>query len=100
ARILEADSSMEFIVRSLARRRESKLAVALLLELSKSNLVREHIGKTQGCILLLVTISSSDDGQAARDSKELLENLSFLDQNIIEMAKSNYFKPLLHRLSS
>ncbi|KAI3865564.1 hypothetical protein MKX03_009316 [Papaver bracteatum] len=99
-RILDVDSSMEFIVRSLARRRESKLAVALLLELSKNNRVRDHIGKTQGCILLLVTISSSDDNQAAKDSRELLENLSALDQNIIEMAKSNYFKPLLHHLSS
>ncbi|XP_026402047.1 U-box domain-containing protein 44-like [Papaver somniferum] len=99
-RILDVDSSMEFIVRSLARRRESKLAVALLLELSKNDRVRDHIGKTQGCILLLVTISSSDDNQAAKDSRELLENLSALDQNIIEMAKSNYFKPLLHRLSS
>ncbi|KAI3981909.1 hypothetical protein MKX01_041172 [Papaver californicum] len=89
-RILNVDSSIEFIVRSLARHRESKLEVALLLELSKSNLVCDHIGKTQGCILLLVTISSKSFWRISRP----------LDQNIIEMAKSNYFKPLLHRLSS
>ncbi|OVA20639.1 Armadillo [Macleaya cordata] len=100
-RIVEVDSSIEFIVRSLGRRiGERKLAVPLLLELSKSIVVRDHIGKSQGCILLLVTISSSDDTQAVNDAKKLLENLSFLDQNIIEMAKANYFKPLLQRLSS
>ncbi|CAJ2672303.1 unnamed protein product [Trifolium pratense] len=51
-----------------ARRRlgERKLVVALLLELSKYDLLREYIGKVQGCILLLVTMPSSDESQAAR----------------------------------
>lgn len=74
--------------------------MALLLELSKYNLIRDKIGKVQGCILLLVTMSSSDDNQAARDARELLENLSFSDQNVIQMAKANYFKHLLQRLST
>ncbi|XP_010252541.1 PREDICTED: U-box domain-containing protein 44-like isoform X2 [Nelumbo nucifera] len=100
-RIAEVENAIEAIVRSLARRiSESKLAVALLLELSKSNMVRNYIGKVQGCILLLVTMSTSDDTQAAKDAKELLENLSFLDENVVQMAKANYFRPLLERLSS
>lgn len=100
-KIVEVDNSIESIVHSLGRRiEERKLAVALLLELSKSDLVRDSIGKVQGCILLLVTMLSSDDNQAARDARELLENLSFSDQNIIQMAKANYFKYLLQRLSS
>lgn len=62
--------------------------------------MRDSIGNVQGCILLIVTMSGSDDTQAAKDAKELLENLSVLDQNVIQMAMANYFKPLLHLLSS
>lgn len=100
-RIVKADNAIESIVRSLGRRvGERKLAVELLLELSKCHLARDCIGKVQGCILLLVTMSSSDDSQAARDAQALLENLSFSDQNIIQMAKANYFRHLLQRLST
>ncbi|KAM1068936.1 hypothetical protein ACFX13_000960 [Malus domestica] len=100
-RIAIVDNGIESIVRSLGRRvGERKLAVALLLELSKSNLIRECIGKVQGCILLLVTMSNSDDNRAARDAQELLENLSFSDENVIQMAKANYFKHLLQRLTT
>ncbi|KAK7826974.1 u-box domain-containing protein 43 [Quercus suber] len=97
----DTDNAIESIVRSLGRRvGERKLAVELLLELSKCHLARDCIGKVQGCILLLVTMSSSDDSQAARDAQALLENLSFSDQNIIQMAKANYFRHLLQRLST
>ena len=100
-RITKVDNGIESIVRSLGRRvEERKLAVALLLELSKSNLIRECIGKVQGCILLLVTMSNSDDNRAARDARELLENLSFSDENVVQMAKANYFKHLLQRLTT
>ncbi|KAL6982133.1 hypothetical protein U1Q18_023749 [Sarracenia purpurea var. burkii] len=100
-RITKVDNAIESIVRSLGRRiSEGKLAVALLLELSKSESVQERIGKVQGCILLLVTMSSSDESQAARDARKLLENLSFCNQNVIQMAKANYFKHLLQHLSS
>ncbi|KAB1219692.1 U-box domain-containing protein 43 [Morella rubra] len=100
-RIVRVDNAIEAVVRSLGRRvAERKLAVALLLELSKCNVVRDCIGKVQGCILLLVTMSTSDDIQAARDAQALLENLSFSDQNVIQMAKANYFKHLLQRLST
>ncbi|ESW07279.1 hypothetical protein PHAVU_010G116400 [Phaseolus vulgaris] len=100
-KISTADGAIESIVRSLARSTEvRKIAVALLIELSKYDLAREHIGKVQGCILLLVTMSSGDDNQAARDATELLENLAYSDQNVIQMAKANYFKHLLQRLST
>lgn len=100
-RLENVDNAIESIVRFLGRRvAERKLAAALLLELSKNDRLREHIGKVQGCILLLVTISSSDDSQAARDAAELLEKLSYSDQNVLQMAKANYFRHLLQRLSS
>ncbi|KAJ7951351.1 RING-type E3 ubiquitin transferase [Quillaja saponaria] len=100
-RIAKVDNAIESVVRSLGRRvGERTLAVALLLEISKYDLVREYVGKVQGCILLLVTMSSSDDTQAGRNATELLENLSFSDQNVLQMAKANYFKYMLQRLST
>ncbi|KAJ6764736.1 RING-TYPE E3 UBIQUITIN TRANSFERASE [Salix koriyanagi] len=100
-KIAEADHALEFIVRSLARQiGESKLALQLLLEVSKNNAVRDLIGNIQACIFLLVTTLNSEETEAARDAEELLENLSSLDENVIQMAKANYFKPLLRLLSS
>lgn len=100
-RIANVDNAIESIVHSLVRRvGERKMAVALLLELSKYDRLREYIGKVQGCILSLVTMSSSDDNQAAIDATELLEKLSYTDQNVLQMAKANYFKHLLQRLST
>ncbi|KAJ4839111.1 hypothetical protein Tsubulata_014921 [Turnera subulata] len=100
-RVAKVDNAIDFIVKSLGRRvGERKLAVSLLLELSKCDLIRNNLGNVQGCILLLVTMSSNDDSQAALDAQALLENLSFSDENIIQMAKANYFKHLLQRLST
>lgn len=102
-RIAKVDNAVESIVHSLGRRiEERKLATALLLELSKCESARDCIGKVQGCILLLVTTmsSSGDDSQAARYAGELLENLSFSNENVIQMSKANYFRYLLQRLSS
>ncbi|KAF7851168.1 hypothetical protein BT93_L4393 [Corymbia citriodora subsp. variegata] len=98
-RIASVENAIEVIVGSLGRR-EMKLAVRLLLELSKNSLVRDCLGKVQGCILLLVTMSRGDDIQAAKDAEELLDILSFSDENVVQMAKANYFKYFLQRLSS
>lgn len=99
--IAKVDGALRLIVRSLARQiEESKLALELLLELSKSNMVCELIGNIQGSILLMVTMFNSDDVEASKNAHELLENLSVLDQNVIEMAKANYLKPLLLNLST
>ncbi|XP_020677741.1 U-box domain-containing protein 44-like isoform X1 [Dendrobium catenatum] len=94
------DKLIEFVVMSLGRRSEErKLAVALLLELSRTELIRNKIGKARGCIFLLVT-TTNDGNQAATDATQLLENLSYLDENVVKMAKANYFKPLLRCLGS
>lgn len=99
--IANVDNAMCSIVRSLGRRvGERKLAVGLILQLSKSELARDCIGKAQGCILLLVTMSKSEDNQASEDAREVLENLSFSHDNVIQMAKANYFKYLLQHLAS
>ncbi|KAI4338004.1 hypothetical protein L6164_016360 [Bauhinia variegata] len=99
--IAQADNALESIVHLLARQiEESKLALELLLELSRSHAVRDLIGNVQGSILLLVTMSRNDDTEVTRNAHELLENLSFLDKNVVEMAKANYLKPLLRNLCS
>ncbi|KAF3432776.1 hypothetical protein FNV43_RR23878 [Rhamnella rubrinervis] len=100
-RITKVHNALESIVHSLARHiGESKLALHLLLELSRSKTARDCMGNVQGCILLLGTLLSNDDNQVARDAQELLENLTILDDNVKQMAKANYFKPLLQLLSS
>lgn len=99
--IVKVDIAMESIVRSLGRRiGVGKLAVGLLLELAKSESIRDCIGEVQGCIFYLVNLTRSDDNQASRDAKDVLKNLSISDDNVIQMAKANYFKYLLQRLSS
>ncbi|KAH7565680.1 hypothetical protein JRO89_XS09G0245600 [Xanthoceras sorbifolium] len=76
-RIAKADHALESIVCSLARQIEERMYVV-------------------GWLPML----NSDDPHASKDAQELLDNLSSLDQNVIEMAKANYFKPLLQLLSS
>lgn len=100
-RIGTVDNAIGLVVRSLARKpEESILALQLLLELSRSSIVQNLIGSVQGCILLLVTFMNSEDSVAAKYASEILENLSFLDQNVIEMARLNYSAPLLQHLCS
>ncbi|XP_071710315.1 U-box domain-containing protein 44-like [Rutidosis leptorrhynchoides] len=99
--IAETDDAIKSIVCSLARKiDERKLALQLLVVLSENDSARNIIGSSQGCILLLVTIFNGEDHQAAIDAKQLLENLSFDHQNIVQMARANYFGPFLHLLSS
>lgn len=88
-------------VRSLARDvGESRQGVALLLELSKSPAVCEEIGRAQGSILLLVTMLNSDNANAAKDAQAVLQQLASNDQNVVQMAEANHFKPLAQRLIS
>lgn len=99
--IAKVDRALELIIHSLARQiGESKLALQLLLDLSRNHLVKHSVGNIQGCIFLLATASNSNDNQTAKNAEELLNHLSFCNQNVIEMAKANFFKPLLQLLSS
>ena len=93
--------SIPAAVRSLARDAgESRQGVALLLELSKSPKVCEEIGRVQGSILLLVTNLNSENANTAKDAAAVLQQLASNDQNVVQMAEANHFKPLAERLSS
>ncbi|ERN13346.1 hypothetical protein AMTRI_Chr09g21620 [Amborella trichopoda] len=100
-RIAEVDHAIEDIVRSLSRNvGERILAVSLLLELSENDAVHNRIASVKGCIFLLVNMLNDESSQAAEDACKLLDNLSSVDENVVQMAKTNYFKPLLRCLHS
>lgn len=99
-RIVDA-GAIQLAVRSLSRDvGESRQGVALLLELSKSPKVCEEIGRAQGSILLLVTMLNNENANAAKDAAAVLHQLASNDQNVVQMAEANHFKPLAERLSS
>ncbi|CAA3022577.1 U-box domain-containing 44-like [Olea europaea subsp. europaea] len=87
------------LVKSLARDvDERREAVGLLLNLADDPAVRRRIGKVQGCIVMLVTISNGDDQEASRDARKLLNAMSSNTQHALHMAEAGYFKPLVHYL--
>eukprot|EP00249_Psilotum_nudum_P019752 c27403_g1_i1 orf=540-3572(-) len=94
------DGAVEFAVRSLSRDDgEAGQAVTFLLELSKYPMLRKRITEEQGCILLLVMRTNSENPQTAADARELLEYLSDQDENVVKMAEANYFNPLIQRIN-
>lgn len=99
--IANEERGIELIARCVGHKvEESTLALKLILLLSKSDDVRHLIGRVQGCILLVVTMFRGDDVQAAGYAQQILQNLSCLDGNVRQMARANYFGPLLHLLCS
>lgn len=87
------------LVKSLARdEEERKAAVGLLLSLCDDAGVRKRIGRIQGCIVMLVAISNSDDEEASNDARMLLNFMSSNTQYALHMAEAGYFKPLIKYL--
>ncbi|KAI5076985.1 hypothetical protein GOP47_0009050 [Adiantum capillus-veneris] len=86
----------------------SKLAVALLVELLQSSsgfmpsvapLVLERLSQEGESIMLLVTLSQNrEDMEAAHNAELVLRKLCNKDENLVEMAKANWFTPLMERL--
>ncbi|KAL6580083.1 hypothetical protein OROMI_008107 [Orobanche minor] len=60
--------------------------------------VRRRIGRIQGCIVMLVAISNSNDEEASNDARMLLNFMSNNTQYALHMAEAGYFKPLLKYL--
>ncbi|KAI5422172.1 hypothetical protein KIW84_045586 [Lathyrus oleraceus] len=55
----------------------------------------DKIGYCIRYILLLVTMSSSEHDQAARDAIKLLEEFSYFDQNVIQVVKAKLFQTFI-----
>ncbi|KAL1218511.1 putative U-box domain-containing protein 42 [Cardamine amara subsp. amara] len=76
-------------------------ALALLLELSKSQHACEKIGTATGAILMLVTSKYNRelDAFAFETSDQILTNLEKFPYNIKQMAESGLLEPLLSHLA-
>ncbi|KAG2720598.1 hypothetical protein I3760_02G042800 [Carya illinoinensis] len=94
-RIAGVDNAIEFIVRSLGRRAaERKLAVALLLELSKCNLVRDCIGKANHFKHLLQRLSTGPEDVKMIMATTLAE-MELTDHNKESLLEADALGPLL-----
>ncbi|KAL2610273.1 hypothetical protein R1flu_028846 [Riccia fluitans] len=93
-------SILKCLSRTVSEERQE--AASLLFELSKSEKLCERIGATNGAILYLVgmTSSNSDNLVAVEKAEMTLENLEKIDQNVRQMAESGRIQPLLRRLLS
>jgi hypothetical protein len=80
---------------------EREEAVRLLYELSKSYSLCEKIGATNGAILFLVGMTSSNPENMAAGNlaEQVLTNLSKCDKNVLQMAENGRLQPLLDRLT-
>ncbi|MCO5590465.1 hypothetical protein L7F22_044435 [Adiantum nelumboides] len=105
---LVAAGGVQNIVRCLERESLSKLALGVLLQLVQTGAfekphsnaaVCNKLTQTKGAIFLLVTLFHGKDAEASYLAKEILEQLCDEDQNIVAMAKANWFSPLIRRLN-
>lgn len=80
---------------------ERHAAVSFLLELSKSEMFLDKIGRTPGGILILITMKFNKEADpfAAEKAEETLKNLEKLPLNIRCMAENGFLEPLLDHLS-
>ncbi|KAL0807240.1 PREDICTED: putative U-box domain-containing protein 42 isoform X1 [Brassica oleracea var. oleracea] len=76
-------------------------ALALLLELSKSQHACKKIGNATGAILMLVTskYNEESDAFASETADQILKNLEKFPHNIKQMAESGLLEPLLIHLA-
>ena len=76
-------------------------ALALLLELSKSQHACVKIGNATGGILMLVTskYNEESDAFASETADQILRNLEKFPHNIKQMAESGLLEPLLIHLA-
>ncbi|RID55588.1 hypothetical protein BRARA_G02840 [Brassica rapa] len=76
-------------------------ALALLLELSKSQHACKKIGNATGAILMLVTskYNEESDAFASETADQILKNLEKFPHNIKQMAESGLLEPLLTHLA-
>lgn len=84
--------------RELSEEREE--AVHLLFELSKSYALCEKIGATNGAILILVGMlsSNSENVVAVQHADYALTNLEYCDKNVKQLAEVGRIQPLLRQL--
>ncbi|KAJ4825922.1 hypothetical protein Tsubulata_006261 [Turnera subulata] len=87
------------IVKQIYRGEHGADAIAVLMELSKRESLRESIGKTKDCIPLLVSLLQNDDADVKEKAWNTLENLCANTSFIIKMAEAGHFQPFVARFN-
>nr|CAD1821201.1 unnamed protein product [Ananas comosus var. bracteatus] len=91
-----AEDTIRTIIKFLSQEpsQDRELAVSLLYELSKSEILCEKIGSVYGAILILVGMASSKSENISTVEK-ILNNLEKSEENIKQMAENGRLQPLL-----
>lgn len=87
------------IVKQIYRGEKGPDAIAVLLELSKKETLREKIGETKDCIPLLVSLLHSDNPDVSQKARSTLQNLSSNTSFVIKMAEAGHFQPFVARFN-
>ncbi|KAG6506999.1 U-box domain-containing protein 44-like [Zingiber officinale] len=99
---IAAGETIQTIVKILSHEHseETKEAVSLLCELSKSRSLCEKIGVVSGAILLLVGMASTklENNITLEKTLKTLQNLDKCEENVRQMAENGRLQPLLTRL--
>jgi len=96
---LASIEALSSIVRSLSRDVDERTeAIAVLLDLSDIQQVRQRIGRIKGCIVMLVTLRNAHESGTVDNAEKLLSILSSNPQNVLLMAEAGYFLPLIQYL--
>lgn len=74
-------------------------AIAILLELSKTEALVEKIGNTKDCIPLLVYLVSYPNPEIALKAQDVLLNLSSNTHFVVKMAESGFFQSFIARFN-
>ncbi|KDP23243.1 hypothetical protein JCGZ_23076 [Jatropha curcas] len=74
-------------------------AIAVLLELSNNEVIREKIGNTKDCIPLLVSLLDNNNPDVSQKAKNTLQNLSSNTFFVVKMAEVGYFQPFVARFN-
>ncbi|KAL5205187.1 hypothetical protein ABZP36_033396 [Zizania latifolia] len=79
---------------------ERELAMSVLCELSKSEMVCEKISEFNGVMLILgkVACSKESNPALAEEAEKTLENLEKCEKNVLQMAENGRLEPLLNLL--
>ncbi|KAJ3692881.1 hypothetical protein LUZ60_011976 [Juncus effusus] len=100
-RVLAEGNAVRTTVKFLSQGslQEMELAVSLLFELSKSELLCEKIGRVDGAIIILAGIATDQQSDYSAEKAEIiLENLGKCEENIMRMAEVGRLEPLLDML--
>ncbi|KAJ6712895.1 RING-TYPE E3 UBIQUITIN TRANSFERASE [Salix purpurea] len=83
------------IVKQIYRGEKGLDAIAVLLELSKKETLRDKIGETEDLIPLLVSLLHNDNPDVSQKAQGTLQNLSSNTSFVIEMAEAGHFQPFV-----